>query len=175
MKTKGFTLLELMITLSILALVMAVAMPSFSSLLTDQKIKSKRNELMSALQYARTEAVTQNRSVSICASSNPWDSSPTCSKKTDWSTGWIVFYDASQNTSPSVPTTILRSYPNTEGVDVQYSPAGAASSNLIRYVATGMMDTAFNPGTFELSDPKDIISTRSVIINPTTGQARIGS
>ncbi len=175
MKTKGFTLLELMVTLSILAIMMALAFPSFSSLLIKQKIKSKRDELMSAFQYARTEAVTQNRSVSICASPNPWDSSPTCSKSTDWSTGWIVFYDSSGSSNPSVPATILRSYPQTEGIDVNYNTTGAASSNLIRYVATGMMDTTFNPGTFEFSDPKNIASTRSVIISPTTGQARIGS
>jgi type IV fimbrial biogenesis protein FimT len=174
MKTKGFTLIELMITLSILAIVMAIAFPSFSSLLTKQKIKSKRDELMSAFQYARTEAVTRNRSVSICPSTDPWGSSPACSESTDWSTGWIVFYDSSGATTPSI-TTILRSYPQTEGMNVKFNSTGAASSNLIRYVATGMMDTVFNPGTFEFSDPENAVATRSVIISPTTGQARIGS
>jgi len=175
MKTKGFTLIELMITLSILAIVMALAFPSFSSLLIKQKIKSKRDELMSAFQYARTEAVTQNRSVSICPSANPWDSSPTCSGSTDWSTGWIVFYDTSVSAMPDVLSPILRGYPKIEGIKVEFKPSGAASPTLIRYVATGMMDTAFSPGTFELSDPKNITPPRSMIISPTTGQARIGS
>lgn len=175
MKVKGFTLLELIVTLSILAIVMALAFPSFSSLLIKQKIKSKRDELMSAFQYARTEAVTQNRSVSICASTNSWSNSPTCSGNTDWSTGWIVFYDTSLSTTPTVPTTILRGYPKVEGISVKYNASGAASSNLIRYVATGMMDPIFNPGTFELSDPKSIAPPRSMVISPTTGQARIGS
>lgn len=174
MKTKGFTLLEVMLTLSILAIAMAIAFPSFSSMLTTQKIKSKRDELMSAFQYARTEAVAQNRPVSICASTNPWDSSPTCSSSTDWATGWIVFYDSSTNTTP-IPGTILRSYPKADGINVNYNSTGAASSSLIRYVATGMMDTIFNPGTFEFSDPNNTSPARSVIISPTTGQARIGS
>ena len=175
MKTKGFSLVELMITLSILAIVMALAFPSFSTLLIKQKIKSKRDELMSAFQYARTEAVTQNRPVSICPSANPWSSSPTCSGNTDWTTGWIVFYDTSLSTTPVVHTPILRGYPRVEGITVKYNSSGAASPNLIRYVATGMMDTAFSPGTFELSDPKNITPPRSMIISPTTGQARIGS
>ena len=175
MKTKGFTLLELMVTLSILVIMMALAFPSFSTLLVKQKIKSKRDELMSAFQYARTEAVTQNRSVSICPSANPWASNPSCSGSTDWSTGWIVFYDTSLSVAPLVPSTILRGYPRVDGITVQYNSSGAASPNLIRYVATGMMDTAFSPGTFELSDPKSITPPRSMIISPTTGQARIGS
>ena len=178
MKTKGFSLVELMVTLSILAIAIAIAVPSFSSLIIKQKIKSKRNDLMSAFQYARTEAVTQNQAVSICASSDPWASSPTCSGNTYWSTGWIVFYDSSLGTNPTTPTppaTILRGYPVVSGVDINYIPVGAASSSLIRYLGTGMMDTQFSPGTFLFSDPNNIELVRSVIISPTTGQARIGS
>ena len=176
MKVKGFTLIELLVTLALLAILMGVALPSFRTSFAQQEIKTARNDLMSAFQYARTEAVTQNRSVSICASENPWDAIPTCSYKDDWSTGWIVFKDDSANSIPAIVTPILRGYPNKSGIDINYTrDGGGAVSWCIRYIATGMTDTLFSHGTFVFSDPKSKVSSRSVIISPTTGQARIGS
>ena len=176
MKVKGFTLIELLVTLALLAILIAIALPSFHTSITQQKVKTARNDLMSAFQYARTEAVTQNRSVSICASENPWAAIPTCSYKNDWSTGWIVFKDDSANLIPGIVKPILRGYSNKDGIDINYTREGGGSvSWCIRYIATGMTDTLFSHGTFVFSDPQNKVPSRSVIIGPTTGQARIGS
>lgn len=78
-RTRGFTVIELMVTLAILAIMMGLGVPSFRAFISSQKIKTGSYELMSTLVLARSEAVKRNTSVTV---------TPTSS--TAWNNGWTV-------------------------------------------------------------------------------------
>lgn len=84
---KGLTLIELMVTLAILAIVLSIAVPSFQGLIREQRATSIANEIVSALALARSEAIKRNRSIGVCqANSNAND----CDNGTNWAAGWAV-------------------------------------------------------------------------------------
>ncbi|MBN8480628.1 MAG: GspH/FimT family pseudopilin [Xanthomonadales bacterium] len=100
---RGFTLIELLVTISIMAILAAIAFPSFSYSLRNNRVGTQTNELLAALNYARNEAVTRGRGVTICAADTSTGAMPTdCGSASDWKTGWMVFLDSS--TGSSAPT-----------------------------------------------------------------------
>lgn len=62
---RGFTLIELMVTLTVLAILMGVGVPSFRNFVAGQKVKTVSHDLMSALVIARSEAIKRNASVTL--------------------------------------------------------------------------------------------------------------
>ena len=86
-KNRGFTLIELVVTICILGIVMAIAIPSFTSTIRNNTIASISNNMIASLNYARSEAIKRNTPVSVCA---PTDSSYSACGS-NWSLGWLVF------------------------------------------------------------------------------------
>lgn len=82
----GFTIIELMVTLLVLSILVASAVPSFRELTRSNRVVAAQNDLVTAMSVARSEAVKQSRAVTVCASAD----SATCSGNTNWATGWIV-------------------------------------------------------------------------------------
>ncbi|MBT8119350.1 MAG: GspH/FimT family pseudopilin [Gammaproteobacteria bacterium] len=88
-KFSGFTLIELMITLFIVGILLAVGVPSMKTFMQSNQLVASTNELISALHVARSEAIKLNARVSICESSD----GKTCDTTGSWKEGWIVFVD----------------------------------------------------------------------------------
>lgn len=83
--SRGFTLIELLITLAVLAIVLAIAAPSFTSIIQSSRTQAISNDLMGALQLARSEAVKRNVQVDICRRNGN-----ACANAADWGNGWLV-------------------------------------------------------------------------------------
>ena len=66
----GFTLVELMVTIAVLAILVVLAVPSFTSIINANRLAAQSNEVVAALQLARMEAIKQNRRAIVCRSSN---------------------------------------------------------------------------------------------------------
>lgn len=64
-KIQGFTLIELMVTIAVLAIIAGMAAPSFGNMMTQQNLKKSTNELIGVLQEARSKAVLERRNVKI--------------------------------------------------------------------------------------------------------------
>lgn len=83
-RDQGFTLIELVITLTLLAIVANIAVPALDGLLTRNRQQALMEQVASVLNNARAEAILQRRTIEVCGSSD----GKTCSAS--WSSGWLV-------------------------------------------------------------------------------------
>lgn len=91
----GFTLIEIMIALVLVAIVLTVGVPSLRDFIHNNQAASETNALLAAFNSARGAAITRGVPVAVCASSNGTSclSSSGCTGATDWSGGWLIFTD----------------------------------------------------------------------------------
>ncbi|RRN58632.1 type II secretion system protein GspH [Pseudoxanthomonas sp. SGNA-20] len=132
----GFSLIELMVTLAVLAIVAALAVPNFAVVMNGNRLTSQANELVADLQLARTEALRRNRTVRLCRSSD----GATCATGNGEWTGWVV--QASGATPELLRTTAVKSQlkiKTPSGVNsVDFRPDGLARNS-----SGGLLSTTF--------------------------------
>ncbi len=119
-RQRGFSLVELMVTITVMAILVAIALPNFRDVIHRNQVSSASNELLAGLAYARTEAITRGQLVSMCPSS----SGTSCAGGKAFESGWIVYTypagAASANTNyDSTKATLLRTTTARAGVSVQ--------------------------------------------------------
>lgn len=141
---RGFTLIEMLVTVAVLAIVLSIAAPSFSTMIKNGRLATESNDLMSDLALARTEAARRGGRVSLCISNN----GTTCATSgADWSGGRIVFSDREPYGQIDSGDTILRVVSSVTAKKItltasgfnptyyfQFRPNGASSSS-----TTGVM------------------------------------
>jgi type IV fimbrial biogenesis protein FimT len=86
---KGFTLVELMVTISVLAVLMAVGIPSFQGVIASSRVTTATNDFMATLAQARSNAIRRGGRVTVCKSSD----GANCLTTGNWEQGWIMFND----------------------------------------------------------------------------------
>jgi type IV fimbrial biogenesis protein FimT len=99
LRAGGFTLIEMMVTVGILAILLAMVAPSFRGLLLDNQAAAQADAVVTSLMFARSEAIKRNVPVVMCRSNTGTD----CAGS-DWASGWIVFADADRSGSAAVTT-----------------------------------------------------------------------
>lgn len=133
----GMTAVELLFTMAIAGIVLALAVPNFRDFIQNNRAAEEANALVGALALARSEAVTRGVPVTVCSSAD----GATCADDTDWTTGWIVFTDVNAplgdvDDAADPPDTVLRALPALrEGSEltgdatfVSYAPSGFLAS-----------------------------------------------
>lgn len=107
-QSKGFTIIELMFTVAIAAILMMIAAPSFDQIIRNNRVSTETNKLASAIQEARTEAVKRGTTITLCRSTDYLNCTITGTGKL------LIFIDtaASSTDAPIIPgetdTAILR-------------------------------------------------------------------
>ncbi|KGO99393.1 GspH/FimT family pseudopilin [Novilysobacter defluvii] len=124
----GFTLVELMVTLAVAAVVVTMAVPSFTSLINSNRLGSAANQLVAALQAARIEAVRRNARVVMCRSVD----GASCAAAGDEWPAWIVFVDADADGDLDATETVVHVGSAHPQVQVRASAALTADRLLFR-------------------------------------------
>lgn len=175
-KGKGFSLTELMITLTIAGVVAAFVVPSFYGSIRNNRITTNINELVTSLNLARSEAAKRGRRVTVCKSAD----GQTCTGTGGWEQGWVVFVDKNSNAqvdSTNNPATneeiILRHDALPEGSKLT---GNQSVEKYVSFVAGGFTQTVgggIQMGSLILCDErKDTTKAKAITINQ-TGRLRI--
>lgn len=130
----GFTLIELMTALTVLAVLLAMSVPSFREFTRNNRVTAAHNDLLTAFTVARSEALKRATPVTVCASTD----GATCADIKNWAVGWIVFVDDSGVAGELDATdSLLQSWPGSGG-DLTLS----GSTEFVQYTATGRVSPA---------------------------------
>jgi len=92
---RGLTLIELLVTLAVVAILAMVAVPSMQSHLAARSTAGGADQLMQALRLARSESIKRLTTVTLCSTPDPHAASPDCGG--DWASGWLVFVDTDRD------------------------------------------------------------------------------
>ena len=135
----GFTLVELMITLALVAILATIGVPNFMNFIVNNRLAAQTNELVSALNLARSEAIKRNTRVTVCRSNNGTGCGGT------WNNGWIVFVDGGTGASVDAGDEVLRVW-TTGASDTTLTPTNAGLAS-VQFPGFGLTTLA----TFDLT------------------------
>jgi type IV fimbrial biogenesis protein FimT len=130
-RNRGFTLVELAITLTVLGVLMAVAIPSFRMVQNSNRLSAAANDLVASLQAARMEAIRRNGRVVVCGSAD----GATCSG-VGTSGGWIVFADADADASVDAGEEIILA--NAVPAPLTVKANSAVTEGIVMFRSDGM-------------------------------------
>ena len=167
---KGFTLIEVLLTTSIAAIVLSIAAPNFTTLIKNTRMTSAVNEFVGVLFLSRSEAIKRGKTVTLCKSSN----GTTCSTVGSWEQGWIVFEDKNNDAVIDVGEDVIRINEGFEASNAMTMVGNSANvSSRISYLPTGRI-TNFGIGgtTVVLCDGRSGDVGKNVVISR-TGRFRI--
>ncbi|MFZ3040935.1 MAG: GspH/FimT family pseudopilin [Thiobacillus sp.] len=160
----GFTLIELLVTIAIAAILLMVAVPNFITFVQNNRLTAQANDLVTAFNYARSEAIKRGVRVTVCSRLND----TTCAGAAGanvWSTGWLVFVDA-EGDGAVAGAQVLQVRQSLENTNTLIS----AGLQRVTYQNTGFSGFA---GTLRLCDTRGTASARAIVVSA-QGRVRIG-
>ncbi len=168
MNDKGFTLIELMITVVIVAILLTVGIPGFQELINSNRLTTAANSFLTSINLARSEAIKRNSRVVVCGSSNGKE----CTGG-GYQGGWIVFVDQNNDAKctncgeaageqviqvaealPGVMTLKTKTESDNLNSYISYSPGGSSKEK----------NGGFQAGTLRLCNDDYKVQSREIII-----------
>lgn len=151
---RGFTLIELMVTMTIAAILLTQAVPSFRAMIANNRITTQINELVTAINMGRSEGAKLNTRMVLCRSANPTAATPSCGGTAkDWTTGWLLFTDSDGNATYQATDTLVRvGSPATGGIEVH---TNTTSNNNLEINANGSTNESGGTAIFVVCDDRD--------------------
>ena len=143
---QAFTLIELLITMSVLGVLMAIALPNLRDFIVANRLSSNVNGFIGLLSYARSEAIVRNKQVIVCAKAN--GASNACVSDQQWGMYETqVFVDEDGSNGFNSGDTLLKTLPavDTSGTQFAFIRQNASSTPVsIRFQTGGFAGSAFN-------------------------------
>ena len=162
-RASGFTLIEVMVTVAILATLAALAGPSFQPLIEKWRVQQAVGDMQSTIYYARSEAIKRGGYVGIQKSANDKKGCTLAKYKQEWGCGWFVFVDKNNDGKWGTDEQIIQRIPPPVNTNVMHT-SGGTNIKLDRY---GMMSGlnakgfAFVPTSGNPSSP----TTRGICVS----------
>ena len=160
----AFTLIELLITITVAAVVLTIGVPGFERVIERNQLATNVNTLVSSMNFARSEAIKRNKRVKICDSTD----SVNCGLG-NYSQGWMIFIDENDDDDLDAATDELifvqGAFPNNISID----PNLSTGANDISYLTGGR---ANRNGNFIICKNNDVSKARVIVIDM-NGRARL--
>lgn len=162
MNNRGFTVLELLVAISVAVILLTIGIPSFMQIIAENRRVSYTADVFNTLNFARSEAISRNLSVIVCKSAD----GERCSPSGAWSDGWLVYAnlegdlgeDDFGNGEPDAGDVHLLSNQGLKG----YTMTSPDYDSHVQYIPAGRAAPA---GQFELCPANGKIEGRIVRIN----------
>jgi type IV fimbrial biogenesis protein FimT len=161
----GLTLIELMVTLVVAAILITVAVPGFGSLVAEQRLVTATNQFVTALHLTRSEAVKRGGRVTLCAS----EDGQTCESSVGYTGGWIVFVGPEPGAALAPAGEVIRVFPSSQALGIE---GNGTMAGYISFVGTGetrQLSNALQMGTVTICGGDH---ARRIVISR-TGRPRI--
>jgi type IV fimbrial biogenesis protein FimT len=193
--SSGLTLIELLIALTIIGVLAAIAAPGMGTIIKNQRLTAQANDLVADLNLARSEAVKRATWVTVCKTANPNAASPACdtAASNQWTAGRVIFVDSGSGTSTNdgngvinTNEIVLRVRQGLEGGnklhgDSVYTGTATGTANKITYLASGMTNLepksggtpAESENQLVLCDSRGPSQARRIAVTSLTGRVRV--
>jgi type IV fimbrial biogenesis protein FimT len=158
-RQSGFTLIELMVAIAVVAILLAIALPSFQASMRSNRVATSSNEMLASLSLARTEAIRGLGAAGVCATTD----GTTCASTTDWASGWIIWRD-DRGADGVVARTVVRY------IQPKQRMAISGPTDGIQFTTQGRSQTGATNVGVAASDATSV--ARCIRLN-TSGQSRI--
>ncbi len=159
----GFTVVELMTGIAVVAVAASVAVPSFNTVINNNRRVTAVNQMVSTMHAARSEAITRNSQVTICPSTD----GASCSGGS-WKDGWIFFPDLNGDRTVQADEPVLGASGEHPHMDID----SREFPNLIVFRPNGRVLTAAAgtvAGSITFCDPRGADHARAVIVSSSGG------
>jgi type IV fimbrial biogenesis protein FimT len=153
----GFTIIELMLTIAVAAVILSIGVPSYQGLMERNQLTSGINQFISSMSLARSEAIKRNQRVLIC----PSNDGATCSG-IQYESGWIIFVDRNSNGSRQVGAEELIWVSESLPASMTLRGTGCCDDN-IPYLASGQINGI--AGSMHLCKSNDPDKSKKIVIN----------
>ncbi|MBK7492085.1 MAG: GspH/FimT family pseudopilin [Nitrosomonas sp.] len=150
----GFTLTELLVTLSVASILLTVAVPNYRTFVQNNLQSTQSNNFYSTLALAKSEAIRRSSPVTVCPSTN----GTSCTGGVIWSNGWLVFADTNSNGVVEAGDEILQ-------VGVAFSGGNTFSGTRTRVTFTANGFSMASNDTFTLCDNRGAAYSKAIILN----------
>lgn len=175
----GFTLVELIVTITIVGVLAAIAVPGLQGFVLDSRLSSQANDALSDLSFARSEAIRRGTRVTLCKTSDPTAAAPSCDAvaTNPWTTGRIVFADEGVAGTINTGDTVLRVKDELDGASSSgnrlLGDSTTGSPVRISYLSTGLVEN-FSAGETQLRlcDSRGAAYGRAIVIT-NSGRVRV--
>ncbi|BBF87405.1 type IV fimbrial biogenesis protein FimT [Aquitalea magnusonii] len=149
---RGFTLIEVVVVMAVFAILLAIAVPSMSQFVTENRIKQAATDINMTLLNARSNAMRMGVPVVVCASTGVASGGVASCDASSWSSGWVSFVDFQRTGSPTasgvlvvhgaIPSSLYVTVTPSSTTALQYLPGGQ-----LRLQATGTGGSAATTAT----------------------------
>ncbi len=177
LKQTGITLIELLVTLGIVAVLTSVAAPSITSLIQKSAMGSAVNTFMADMRFTRTESMRLGGGVIMCRSDSPEANNPTCGTGTGpggngWVSGWIIFHDLDGNGDRDTNEPLLRVQSAITNINT-IRETSSSSSTKFKFSPSGRLSLGSSTGFQFGSATQFATSAQRVVCVNLGGRARI--